>query len=129
VTARKGLGYLATTIQDEGGSFSVSFVPRSAGARYLAMTSGAAVTDLSVWVDTPSTLASKNNAADYIIIAPDELMDAAQDLADYRQGQGYQTMVVNLEDIMDEFNYGISSPRHSRLPDLRPYNGLNPRGM
>ena len=31
-------------------------------------------------------------------------------LPSYRTGQGLKTMVVKLEDIMNEFNYGISSP-------------------
>jgi hypothetical protein len=101
---------LATTIFDEGGSFSVSFIPHSAGARDLVIKPDADVSDLNAWADTPSRLSSKINAADYVIIAPDELMEAVQVLADYRQSQGLKTMVIKLEDIMDEFNFGISSP-------------------
>ena len=100
----------ATTIQDEVGSFSVSFVPASPGRRYLVITSNKAVTGLTTWLNAPSNLGARRNMADYLIITTDELMTAAQGLATYRKGQGYQTMVVNLENIMDEFNYGIYSP-------------------
>jgi uncharacterized repeat protein (TIGR01451 family) len=101
---------LATTVNDEGGSFSVSFAPVAVGARYLVTTLDAAVDAIDIWAGTPSDLWSQENSADYIIIAPDELKAAVQVLADYRQAQGYLTKVVDIEDIMDEFNYGISSP-------------------
>jgi len=101
---------LATTLSGPAGNFSVSFIA-SAGARYLATTSNAASTDLKALADLPSKLASRNNAADYIVITSPELAAAAGELARYREGQGLKTMVVDLEDIMDEFNYGIHSPQ------------------
>jgi Peptidase family C25 len=58
----------------------------------------------------PSNLQARNNAADYIVIAPSELASAAKPLADYRTSQGLKTMVINVDDIMNEFNFGLSSP-------------------
>jgi len=100
---------MATTIDGSGGNYSISFIP-SPGSRYLATASDAAAAVLNAWADSPSTLLSKKNWADYIIITTKELVAAARELAHYREGQGLKTMVVDLEDIMDEFNYGISSP-------------------
>jgi uncharacterized repeat protein (TIGR01451 family) len=100
---------MATTIDGSGGNYSISFMP-TLGSRYLATASDAATAVLNAWADSPSTLSSKKNRADYIIITTNELAEAAQELAHYREGQGLKTMVVDLEDIMDEFNYGISSP-------------------
>jgi len=104
----------AATVQDEGGTFSVSFIPSAAGTRYHVMTPDASIAGAEAWVDTPSRLSAKVNAADYLIIAPDFLKDAAQVLADYRMGQGYRTMIVDIEDIMDEFNHGMYSPHAIR---------------
>lgn len=100
---------MATTIDGSGGNYSVSFIP-SPGSRYLATASDAATAVLNAWADSPSTLASRKNSAEYIIITTKELAAAAQELAHYREGQGIKTMLVDLEDIMDEFNYGISNP-------------------
>jgi hypothetical protein len=51
---------------------------------------------------------------DYLVITPGELFDEAQRLADYRQSRGHATLVVLLQDIYDEFNYGIASPEAVR---------------
>ena len=63
------------------------------------------------WADMPSDLLNRHNNPDYIIIAPDELIEGAHYLADYRKKKGLKVTVVNVEDIMDEFNYGLSSPK------------------
>ncbi len=97
----------------KGSSYRISFTP-SAGARYLAVTAGAAVTKPNAWADTGSRLVDKQNRADWLIIAPETLISAARSLAAYRESQGLETMVVGLEDIMDEFNYGLSSPEAIR---------------
>ena len=104
----------ATTIDEVDGTFKVSFTSSSPDKTYFVLSSGAAITELPAWADTPSNLLKKNNYAAYLVIAPEELKDASQSLADYRQSQGLETMVVILEDIMDEFNYGISSPEAIR---------------
>ncbi len=57
--------------------------------------------------DTPSNWRSPDNGADYLIIAHDLTMDAAQRLGDYRRSQGYRVAVVNVQDVYDEFNGGV----------------------
>jgi uncharacterized repeat protein (TIGR01451 family) len=100
----------ATTIDGAAGNYRVSFVPASPDAQYLTVSSSAAATSLNAWADSPSNLSSASNKADYLVIAPAQLADAANSLAGYRKSRSFDTMVVLLEDIMDEFNYGISSP-------------------
>jgi hypothetical protein len=101
----------ATTVAvGTAGKYKVSFVPGSPTATYLAIGQGAVTTSIDAWADSPSSLSSPTNAGDYVVIAPEELAGAAQSLANYRQTL-YQTKVVTLENIMDEFNYGIFSPR------------------
>jgi hypothetical protein len=104
----------ATTVDGSAGNYRVSFNASSAGSRYVALTAGGAGTGLAVSGDSASGLSSKGNKADYVVIAPSDLIDAARPLADYRKGQGLTTMVVSLDDIMDEFNFGISSPEAIR---------------
>ena len=102
----------AATVGGSDGSYGISFSP-SAGSRYLAVAADAAA-PVDAAADNPSALSSVKNVADYLIITTKELIAAAQELASYRQGQGLKTMVVDLEDIMDEFNHGIANPEAIR---------------
>ncbi|MBI5848187.1 MAG: DUF11 domain-containing protein [Nitrospirae bacterium] len=99
---------MAATIDGSDGNYHLSFTP-TPGARYLVTASDAAA-PVNAWADSPSTLLSRHNRADYIIITTKELAAAAGELAHYREAQGLKTLVADLEDIMDEFNYGISNP-------------------
>lgn len=62
-------------------------------------------------LDTPSDLRNPGNQADYIIITHEKFKSAAQRLADYRASTGLHTMIVDIQDIYDEFNGGIFDPR------------------
>jgi hypothetical protein len=90
-------------------SGTVSLVPAASSTPYYAVSGGGIKTAGLEAVPAP-TLSLNNNAADYIIIAPEEFVSTAQTLADYRKGQGLKAKVVKLKDVMNEFNFGISSP-------------------
>lgn len=77
--------------------------------------------------DTPSNLHSLTNGADYIVIAHNSFMTLAQMLATHRENQGYRTMVVDVQDIYDEFGYGIvgAVPIHDFLA-YTYYNWTSP---
>jgi hypothetical protein len=92
------------------GGYRASFAPQNRSAWHLAVTSAGLKTPASMQTDTGSNLKSKSNTADYLVIAPRELLDAATSLADYRKAQGLKTMVVDQEDVRDEFSHGISTP-------------------
>ena len=60
---------------------------------------------------TFSNLRQKPGGADYIVITHHNFMDAATRLAQARATRGnLRTMVVDVQDIYDEFNYGFLSP-------------------
>jgi len=89
----------------------VSFVPASPGNEYLVMTPNGVFAPPWIRGDKPSNLKKKQNAADYVIIAGEGLETAAVALSNLRQGTGFSTRVVEVEDIYDEFNYGLSGPQ------------------
>lgn len=99
----------ATTVEPYTTGYMVSLNPASASTPYFSIT-GSEIQLLSGIPVRAFSLSSKNNAADYIIIAPYGLIASAQALADYRKAQGYKTMVVDIENILNEFNYGLPSP-------------------
>lgn len=91
-----------------------------AGRDYFALAASARRAPDKMWVDAPSNLRATTNAADYIIITPSDFLDAAQRLAAYRRQQrgrsakdrlaNLRVAVVNIEDIYDEFSFGIPQP-------------------
>ncbi len=69
----------------------------------------------SIVKDTPSDLRNMNNAADYIIITHELFKSAAERLKNFRSSNlnGYEIpriKVVEIQDIYDEFNYGLMDP-------------------
>ncbi len=96
------------------GSVEVSFWPASPSTRYLAVARPAIAAPRAVRPDFASDLANKETRASYLVIAPEPLLDGARTLARYRESRGLATMVVSLEDVYDEFSYGIPDPEAVR---------------
>jgi hypothetical protein len=51
---------------------------------------------------------------DHLTISCPDLMSAASNLTDYRNAMGLQAEIISVDDIYDEFNYGIRDPRAIR---------------
>jgi hypothetical protein len=97
-----------TRIEPDGAAFRVSFSPTSPTTVYLA--SSVALPPAAIAGTVSRRLKSRNNTADYLVIAPEPLKSAAGVLADYRHAQGLDTKVVDLASIYDEFNFGLAEP-------------------
>ncbi len=106
----------AAKITSTGGGYALSFNPASSGAVYLALKQDAVIPipTANVRAGTVPWLKDNKNKADYIIITTAELSDAANTLAAYRSNQGLTVQTVLLEEILNEFNYGIYSPEAIR---------------
>ncbi len=99
-------------IAPDGGGFQASFDETTAGPRsYLAVTAAGRQTPSAFVVDVASDLKNAANGADWIAITPASLQSALAPLVSHRAGQGLRTAVVLLEDIFDEFNAGVYSPK------------------
>ncbi len=75
--------------------------------RYLALTPDRYLSPTAMELVTLSNWQDPGNAADYIIITHRDFYDAIQPLADYRRAQGLRVVVVDVDEIYNEFNYGI----------------------
>lgn len=58
----------------------------------------------------PPDLLSSQYQADYLIISPQIFLEELQPLVDYRSSQGYNVRLVDLQDVYNQFNFGISHP-------------------
>ena len=101
-----------TGIAVEGGK--AGFEPASAGGIYAAFDPATARTPKTLSVDTPSDWRNAANAARFVVIAPADLSVSAQVLVNRRNTEGLSSVLVLLEDIYDEFNYGLAEPKAIR---------------
>jgi Peptidase family C25 len=60
--------------------------------------------------DTPSSLKSIENEADFVILTHKNFLESLEPLKLKREREGLQTKIVNVEDVYDEFNFGEKSP-------------------
>jgi hypothetical protein len=94
-----------------GSSYSLVVIPQSQGARVLyATTLAAANAPVSLAANRPSTINARSNAADFVIISHARFIDALAPLVAQRKAQGLETLVVDVEDVFDEYGYGAKSP-------------------
>ena len=68
-----------------------------------------------VWMDAPSDLRDRREGADYMVITHGEFLDQAHMLAEWRGqddrfGPPLRTAVVDVQDIYDEFAWGLFDP-------------------
>ena len=111
---RRLVNYEATA---SGNGYRIGFQdqPPTANTRYFIYAGSAVNKPLSVQRDTPSTLRSPENSADYIMITHKNFRQAIQPLAELHRRRGLRVMVVDVEDVFDEFGDGFYTPVAIRL--------------
>jgi len=62
-------------------------------------------------MNQPSSLNSSSNAANLVIISYKDFLSALDPLVAQRTAQGYKVTKVDIEDVFDEFSYGVHSPQ------------------
>jgi len=84
-----------------------------------------------VELDRPSNLATRTDQRDYFLIAHSSLVEATRPLAEFHQHRGTRTELIDVQDIYDEFNFGIKHPvairdflAHARQARKSPAAGL-----
>ncbi len=108
-------------VQITGVSFSAS-APYTASfsgevsdsVEYLAVSQAMIHSDASISPDTASDLRAAANQAEYLVITHADFADEAQDLANYRIQNSISAVVIDVQDIYDEFSYGIIDPEAIR---------------
>ncbi len=91
------------------GTLETVLMPDDESSRFELATLGKIRHTEQSWRDNPSTLLRKENQADVIYIAYYTLIDEMQRLVKQRESQGLHTMLVDIQDIYDEFNAGEPS--------------------
>ena len=84
---------------------------RPSARRYLALALAQRRAPLptEITLDTPSDLLTPAEGADYILISHADFLSAMQPLAAHRSAQGMRVAVVDVQDVYDQFGYGMVS--------------------
>ncbi|MDX1435165.1 MAG: C25 family cysteine peptidase [Anaerolineales bacterium] len=91
----------------DGGSSTISFsASPSPEGRFLMAGSAGERSPLSITAYTPVDF-SAVEGADYLIITHPDMEAAAQILADFRANQGLDSLIVSIEEVINQFNFGI----------------------
>lgn len=98
----------ALIVVDEG-SYLAEFSDNiSIPKRYFAVDESGYLTVNAIEADNPSNLASETNGADYLMISHTDFLAAASPLQTQKTAQGLNTVLIDVQDIYDEFGYGIT---------------------
>ncbi len=104
-----------TVTSPENGTYLLRFQDdTSPETTYLAQTATQFRRPTTIQLDRPSNWKSPNHRADYIIIAHRSFISDVQPLADYHRSLGRQVVVVDVEDLYDEFTDGLFDPQAIR---------------
>jgi len=105
-----------TSTTQEGNTFTLSFTDNYPGrTRYCAAGMDSLLVPRSFAAVQFKNLRSPDRAADYIIITHGSFLAQAQEFADYRRDRfPGGVAVVAVDDIYDEFNFGVKHPRAIR---------------
>ncbi len=93
-------------IEAINGSFRVN-IPSNRGRVLYALEDSGISTAASIIQNIPSTLSTNVRNGEMIIVSHKNFLTQANTWADYRRARGISVEVTDIEDIYDEFNYGI----------------------
>ena len=103
---------LAAAVERLGpANYAVVVTPGGSGQRtLLAVRDTDAAQVAAITPNQPSSWHSADNQAQLVILGHGSLLAGAQALKDRRESEGWSVAMVDVEDLYDEFNFGVKSP-------------------
>ena len=98
-----------TNVDSSNGTYSVN-IASSRPRNMLAVANSAVLTPASITFNNSSSVYSTASNKDLVIVTYKDWKTQANDLAAYRRAQGLSVEVVDVEDIFDEFSFGVVNP-------------------
>ena len=98
-------------VSASGSGYSLVAIPQTLGDRVLYATSiSSAAPPVSIASNRASTISARSNSADFVVISHARFMNALAPLVAQRKAQGIETILVDVDDVFDEYGYGSKSP-------------------
>jgi hypothetical protein len=100
-------------IEAAGGGFTATIPVAGHGKarRLIALPADRLSQPAWLTLNQPSTLNLSSNAATLVIISHKDFLPALGTLVAQRQAQGYTVALANIEDVFDEFSFGVHTPQ------------------
>ncbi len=93
-----------------GGGYTAEFEAGTTAQSRLLVAGEAAIRTPGVARYLPAALTPASGGADYVFITHRSLLTSTRQLAAYRQAQGLSTFVVDVDEIYNQYGYGIYHP-------------------
>ncbi|MDZ7722029.1 MAG: C25 family cysteine peptidase [candidate division KSB1 bacterium] len=101
---------LNADVTADGAVYTLSFQGDVSGnPKYTAITPDKRYKPDSVYMDSNSDWRNTGRQSDYVLIVFDDFAEAVAGFAEFKQQQGYRVHTVKVQDVYDEFNYGLYS--------------------
>lgn len=109
VSDQNNVKIVNSAVVNDGAAFTVS-VPAGLPRLMYAVADAAVLAPAGIIQNVPSNLYQTTQNKDLIILTHKNWQTEANALATYRQNQGLDAIVVDVEDVFDEFSFGAGSP-------------------
>lgn len=111
VTDANAVREVTSVVQPQDTGWTVAFTVPGNGPKILfALTPARAQPVDAITANQPSRWRRPGQGADLVIISHGDFIDSLEALKAHRQGQGLRVVVVDVEDVYDEFSYGQKTP-------------------
>ena len=118
---------LRVAVRRSGNGYAALVGASSKPRRLLAIGEPAVLEPAGVVAERPSALHRTDQGADFVIVAYRDFIPALGPLVQLRQSQGLSVKVVDVEDVYDEFQYGIHGVDALRRFFTRAYQSWRTR--
>ncbi|MGD0623935.1 MAG: C25 family cysteine peptidase, partial [Thermodesulfobacteriota bacterium] len=112
ITNPKGVQELVGQVKLQGSGYAVQFgVPGNGPRTLLAFTGDQVKSAAAVEVNQTSRWYQAGGSADLVIITHGSFLESVRPLKALREAQGWSVALVDVEDIYDEFSFGVKTPQ------------------
>jgi hypothetical protein len=99
-------------VKGEGGGYSFRFqVPGNGKRTLLAFVDEEARTPAALELNQPSRWHRANQSAELVMISHGDFLENLRPLKAWRESQGLSVALIDVEDLYDEFSFGIKTPQ------------------
>jgi hypothetical protein len=99
------------SVRSDGSDYAITFkVPRGGERTLFAFSEGKIKSPSDIAANLASSWHELSQGAEVVIIAHGELLESVRSLKELREQQGWSVVLVDVEDLYDEFNFGAKSP-------------------
>jgi hypothetical protein len=112
ITDPQAVQEISGSVQSQGAGYSIQLEVPGSGTRTLWAFAGSQVGEpAAIVANQPSSWHQAGNAADLVVIAHADFLESLNPLKALREGQGLLVALIDVEDLYDEFSFGVKTPQ------------------